>query len=628
MASSLSAAELGNVRALFEQHALIYDTIGKTWAPTSLCLWSKDAQIPGKVTILSQYGDLKDFFVGILKVKIHDLGMLVDELSQVASSKLTVDDVKSLIWQINSFSPSRKALEKLKTLPIFPVKAASRGLDPAVLRVRNEKFSIIDRQPWADAFQGRIDFLDFNLEEVRKLQHFLSSFDFENYYLSRAIAETSSFQGEVREPKQQTDETAKNSQEFSAHSESVETVTVEVHKSKLHISEDSGVLKMYVPKDRKDQELCFLQLLPTKLFNEVMMGKKTNNSTVASDSEAVRIIAALFMSSDEVVCDLLDDADHSRVNREIELDAPPREDRGQRAEESASSPGSRLLSPTPPSCYRTNYRAATPTYRQPSTSSFISRPSAPQRNEPSPFSDNSGQAEYRRLLSNVIAAAKSQRGGFPTRGAFNLDNLLNALPIESDAEPVSYGLPFGVRSENQLAHDMKIGAVGELYAFEILSRLEAHIPGFDRGNWQSTIRRHVTVHEDYYGMDPWKGAETADITYDDTEGEFTKLLVGNEYLEDIWIGAKPKFYLEVKATTKECNTRFFVSKSQYQRMERMRLIAGEVSPEIYIILRVFNLGKDTIDMRLFVDPKRIEDGGSLTFTPESYSVLPAGSTNT
>ena len=125
--------------------------------------------------------------------------MLVDELSRVASSKLTVDDVKSLIWQINSFSPSRKALEKLKPLTIFPVKAASSGLDPVVLRVLNEKFLIIDRQPWADAFQGRIDFLDFNLEEVRKLQPFLSSFDLENCYLSRAVAETSSFQGEVRE---------------------------------------------------------------------------------------------------------------------------------------------------------------------------------------------------------------------------------------------------------------------------------------------------------------------------------------------------------------------------------------------------------------------------------------------
>lgn len=107
--------------------------------------------------------------------------------------------------------------------------------------------------------------------------------------------------------------------------------------------------------------------------------------------------------------------------------------------------------------------------------------------------------------------------------------------------------------------------------FEILSRLKVPLPKFNRSNWQSTIRRHVTVHEDYYDMDEWKGAETADITYDDTKGEFTKLLVENEFLDDIWIGTKPKYYLEVKATTKECGTRFFVSKSQYQRVCELKI---------------------------------------------------------
>jgi hypothetical protein len=181
----------------FEEDALVYDTLHKAWVPTSSCLWSKDAQIPGKVTILSQYGDLKDFFVGILKVKIPDLGMLVDELSHVVSSELSVKDVKNLIWQINSFSPSRKALEKLKGLPIIPVKPAGTGSQLAVLRVRNEKFSIIDRQPWAKAFLGKIDVLDFDLEDVRKLQPILASLDLENRYLSHVVREESSFQGEV-----------------------------------------------------------------------------------------------------------------------------------------------------------------------------------------------------------------------------------------------------------------------------------------------------------------------------------------------------------------------------------------------------------------------------------------------
>jgi hypothetical protein len=71
-------------------------------------------------------------------------------------------------------------------------------------------------------------------------------------------------------------------------------------------------------------------------------------------------------------------------------------------------------------------------------------------------------------------------------------------------------------------------------------------------------------------MEAWNGAETADITYDDKEGELTKLLVENGYLDDICSGATPKYYLEVKTTTKECGTRFFVSKSQYQRVRGSR----------------------------------------------------------
>lgn len=74
----------------------------------------------------------------------------------------------------------------------------------------------------------------------------------------------------------------------------------------------------------------------------------------------------------------------------------------------------------------------------------------------------------------------------------------------------------------------------------------------------------MTVHEDYSGMKAWHGGGSVDITYDDTEGVFTKSLVENSHLDDIWINAMPKYYPEVKTTTKECNARFSASKSQSQ----------------------------------------------------------------
>ena len=72
-------------------------------------------------------------------------------------------------------------------------------------------------------------------------------------------------------------------------------------------------------------------------------------------------------------------------------------------------------------------------------------------------------------------------------------------------------------------------------------------------------------------MGPWVGAETADITYED-EGDYTltNLLINRGYLLGDYLdaGARLKYYLEVKTTTKDCGTRFFMSKAQYQRVSR------------------------------------------------------------
>lgn len=44
--------------------------------------------------------------------------------------------------------------------------------------------------------------------------------------------------------------------------------------------------------------------------------------------------------------------------------------------------------------------------------------------------------------------------------------------------------------------------------------------------------------------------------------------------------------------------------------------------EVYIIVRVFNLDKGNIDMRLYVDPAAMEAAGQLSFTAQQWSVVP------
>jgi hypothetical protein len=60
-------------------------------------------------------------------------------------------------------------------------------------------------------------------------------------------------------------------------------------------------------------------------------------------------------------------------------------------------------------------------------------------------------------------------------------------------------------------------------------------------------------------------------------------------------------------------------------MHQMKLNDREPSAEVYIILRVFNLDKESIDMRLYIDPAGMQ-GRELEVTPESYSVALASST--
>jgi hypothetical protein len=100
--------------------------------------------------------------------------------------------------------------------------------------------------------------------------------------------------------------------------------------------------------------------------------------------------------------------------------------------------------------------------------------------------------------------------------------------------------------------------------FEILSGLE--LPGFDRRNWRSKIRHHVKIHEDYHDLEKWND-DDVDIVYDDKEGVLTQLLVGSGYLDkNIWIGARPKYWLEVKSTTKKCGTRFFLTNPEHEKV--------------------------------------------------------------
>lgn len=101
----------------------------------------------------------------------------------------------------------------------------------------------------------------------------------------------------------------------------------------------------------------------------------------------------------------------------------------------------------------------------------------------------------------------------------------------------------------------------------MLSSLNPSLANFSRDNWESTIRKYVTVHQDYANMPPWFGRETSDITYTDHAGTLTNLLINKGYLgEEEWQDRHPKYYIEVKSTVGICSMPFFMSDSQYNKV--------------------------------------------------------------
>ncbi|KAM0492979.1 hypothetical protein ACHAP8_009508 [Fusarium lateritium] len=233
---------------------------------------------------------------------------------------------------------------------------------------------------------------------------------------------------------------------------------------------------------------------------------------------------------------------------------------------------------------------------------------------------------YMGMIDNVITAAR--KAAIPRREYFGERGLFNALPEVDDEVQMSQRF----RSYGPQERDMRIGALGELYVFELLQGFSPALSHFGRDNWQSRMRKFVTIHPSYSDMLPWNGQETADIVYFDRKQELTRHLVEKRQLGPEWLGVKPLYLIEVKSTIGDSRTPFYMSKRQYQKMGDYSntLASSTVStatatvttPPIYLIARVSNVGKTNIHLDLYFYPETLRARGSLVFTPETWSVVP------
>ncbi|CAM1500468.1 Fc.00g096300.m01.CDS01 [Cosmosporella sp. VM-42] len=714
---TLMKLDTDNIKKAFADEPLIYISANNRtgWHTVTECLWSSATQIQGRVALNDLYPDLEDFFVDFLGVQELTLDMAYDELKEKGSREPppSVEDVEQTIWAFNSLlqtTESRPNHTAILNSRVFPVRYPNGQVK---LHTARAQFAIFDRKAIGDIFRPQAKFLVFTLDEVRKLKPFLEWLKLDARYLSTMVREISTVAGgemtRLRHPDRDIRQKARGLLRIAVHFNSPRTdnngwslyrtlrkaevyetdgISSELHlsqdghdyvhvqeRSELHIREDDGVLKVYVPRNQKSQGFCYYSRLPPK-FLDWMMTEPTTQSTHNAGQTAIRVVGSVLTAPLMNVSQILEA--EGIVDFDIPEDDEPSDDvevvkspvwfadavttRALPAPETPRSPENNqqlaitdgLLTPvlTTPSTPRGNTRleldrtthralSATAANTRAGSGLFSAKPAvrptfspgpstipAPRsfsltqpQTEPAANLEDENEPEYTRLLGNVVNTAR--RTIFPGRsGLFNMGSLFGALPSSTGEVSDSSRRSF---TRIPLERDKKIGAAGELFVFELLSGLHKKLPSFSRGNWQSTVRNFVTVHPDYSDMEPWTGIETADIVYFDKDSVFTELLINKGYLERAdWVGKTPRYLIEVKTTTGHFRTPFYMSKWQYQRMKQFSDATKSPmkSPTVYVIFRVFNIDSASSEVKVYVNPEEMRKDGTLVFTEEAWSVTP------
>ncbi|RDK42854.1 hypothetical protein M752DRAFT_275955 [Aspergillus phoenicis ATCC 13157] len=659
-------------RKRFVEDSLIY--VAPNWYTTPECLWSTATSIPGRTALNDHYQNLKEFFVNLLGVQTLTLEMVVEKVrDQGRTGSSSVDEVKSTIWTLNSLLQSEQASivppNQVLDSAVFPVRFPQGGVQ---LQTSASTFAIADRKHLLSHFSPKAKLLDFEVDEVPRLEPFLQWTGLKGRYLSSCVKEITMVGGDDARPLSnpcrdicrkahgllrvavhlKSPRAVQNEDTFYEILRSIsmketngisselhlnqdgKDLKVEVSRSELHLDERDKQLTVYIPEDKRSQDICFLGRIPLALLQWMMTDPLTQITHEFSDS-FVTIIQTLLQAEKSYVSELMDRAgimsiaraDDTVVTEESESQQS-QENENQESHSDRSSPAGRSSSPveqptperdeptyTPPRPRQGSWASETTVVSHSMRALPVARPSPVLLQD---YTETTVDPEYHHLLSSVLASARNAI--FPSQGTFDMAGLDDSITSGAAAQTIR------LRTSDQLERDFKIGAAGELFVFELLSRLDPPLPAFTRDNWQSVIRKFVTILPEYSDMTAWHGRETADITYDDHDGVLTSLFIDKGYLrDDVWRGKTPRFYMEVKSSAADNRTPFFMSKYQYRRMQEMS--NGETQSDnmdtIYVIFRVYNLGQRGMRVKVYVDPEMMRLREELLFTAEGWSVVPA-----
>ncbi|TGO51966.1 hypothetical protein BOTNAR_0339g00020 [Botryotinia narcissicola] len=599
----------------------------RSWCAPSSCIWApEEVQLPGKISMATQYKKQRTFFQNVLEIKKPDLEMHILALQKRALENPDKEGILREIKNICALNPTGNVLrEKLSKCKCFPVYRPSEEVE---WLESTSNFAIIDRKEHGDAFKNKINMLDFSLEEVHSINQFLIELGLEGQFTSRAVKEDTKIadgllnDGLTKDLRKKAYAICRSAYDFLQTlevftSESItkevsitqnkKIISVKVHTAFLHIAQDKNQLKLYVPKEQRQREVCLSRQLPIELLKHLGVPNFRKGAELGSVIRATSSFAIdAILDSDGIidVPGIFPPDDYSESE-------PPAFD----ASQDISSPAINTDVESRVTLLEPHYRDEPSTEQHHVRAQLIDsslRTLATPGTHPPEISPERPDL-FNELLDAVIKQARSVHG-IPA-----VDDVLIAALSTNARIDTSLAVGSNVAGESLF----RIGVAGELFMFEIMKSLG--LPLFDLGNWRSTIRHRVTIHNEYKDMPRWSGSETSDIVYEDHDKMLTSLLITNNYFNTEELGrlrfaSSPTYYIEVKTTPGPLDNAFYCSQGQFDRMESMKLQSDQIVHEVYLVARVFNLGASGTGYKLYVDPAGLRRKGQLKFTADKYIV--------
>ena len=353
--------------------------------------------------------------------------------------------------------------------------------------------------------------------------------------------------------------------QITQHGRSIEGTS---RRSNFHFGEAEGALRLYLPNDEVERDVCSESDLPRRMCTFLCI----------TDPAAPGIIGGVFRKDNPAVIDrILEDAGVGHIDCDFaaldeELGALEAGSDVETLVEATRN--SRVSTPRNEPCL---FPASDPATRRRTPSGSRNVESLHdigknardkdvewQREAQEPvikhdmeWQRGAQEAAFKRILENVVNVARQR----VRSGIFESTGILSRDPVATSALPQeTFREAFATRTPER---DFKVGAAGELYMFEYLKGLD--LPRFGLENWKSGIRDRVKIHADYWDLEKDNDRSAiADIEYLDYSHRLTQFLIQKGHLaQGLWDNERPLYHIEVKTTTSsDWQEHFFMSKAQ------------------------------------------------------------------